>query len=664
MLDELKDLVDKKVFTVTETKQIMKQRSTYEATLVRRVAKKADFVRYASYEMDLEHLRRKRVDRLKIPKTPVTVSDFALVRRQFHIFERALKRFKSDVGLWIEYIQIAQKEGARSLVGRITARALQLHPNVPSLYILAASHELAHLSPSTARTILQRGIRFNSDNVEMWTEYVKMELGFIESLRRRWDVLGISGEGRSNLQKGKDVVSEKDQFLDVDMADGGTISAGTVETRDAELERLDQVGDEGTTARKQILDGVIVKAVMDSAVQALPQITLLESLNRLITTYPSTPTLRESLIAHLDGLLRSTLPQHPRAIKLLYTRLLTCASNSVPQASSSSNSNVETLQGRALIEGIRRANEMLISTLSDTQEESVREVYAQFALEWCQQDYVINLDENLKLYVLSSLQALIHRQKSNSPSLLCAHLKLVTEAARRGTVEPAKALDTARRYTSRASESAAVWISRLTTMKTLNENLNAVGKVWRQARRSVSPNDEKLLYVWTWGVSEDMDHDEQLKVYEDLLNESVGDSSLHEHLLLEYVTALHKSRSKPISEIKSDQVANESAKALKLQELHHMQSRFINTGIVWQKMFQLEAEENGDATVLNEIYELWRKANVMEATMAWAGWLLRNGKGIEASALVVRSKGSVGRKEQEVMETQWVRVMGQIGCAR
>jgi len=53
---------------------------------------------------------------------PPTVSDYALVRRQFHIFERALKKFKSDVGLWIQYIQVAKGEGARALVGRITAR--------------------------------------------------------------------------------------------------------------------------------------------------------------------------------------------------------------------------------------------------------------------------------------------------------------------------------------------------------------------------------------------------------------------------------------------------------------------------------------------------------------------------------------------------------------
>jgi hypothetical protein len=41
-------------------KQIMKKRTTFETTLVRRVAKKADFLRYITYEAELERLRRKR----------------------------------------------------------------------------------------------------------------------------------------------------------------------------------------------------------------------------------------------------------------------------------------------------------------------------------------------------------------------------------------------------------------------------------------------------------------------------------------------------------------------------------------------------------------------------------------------------------------------------
>ena len=53
---------------------------------------------------------------------PVTVSDHSLVKRQFQIFERGLKKFKSDVDLWIQYIQVAKREGARTLIGKVVAR--------------------------------------------------------------------------------------------------------------------------------------------------------------------------------------------------------------------------------------------------------------------------------------------------------------------------------------------------------------------------------------------------------------------------------------------------------------------------------------------------------------------------------------------------------------
>lgn len=66
MLDELKDLVDKGIFTKAETRQILKKRTQFETALVRRVAKKSDFLRYAAYEMSLEQLRRKRIERLSV----------------------------------------------------------------------------------------------------------------------------------------------------------------------------------------------------------------------------------------------------------------------------------------------------------------------------------------------------------------------------------------------------------------------------------------------------------------------------------------------------------------------------------------------------------------------------------------------------------------------
>ena len=81
-------------------------------------------------------------------------------------------------------------------------RALQLHPHESGLYIMGAAHELEHMSATGARTLLQRGIRINGDSMDLWKEYVKMEMGFIERLRRRWEVLGVEPENESVMSGG------------------------------------------------------------------------------------------------------------------------------------------------------------------------------------------------------------------------------------------------------------------------------------------------------------------------------------------------------------------------------------------------------------------------------------------------------------------------------
>ncbi|KAI0769680.1 U3 small nucleolar RNA-associated protein 6-domain-containing protein [Trametes elegans] len=485
MLAELKDLVQKGLFTQNEVKQIMQKRTAFETALVRRIPKKSDFLRYATYEMSLEALRRKRAERLKLPKGPPSVSDYALVRRQFQIFERALKKFKGDVGLWIQYIQVAKKEGARALVGRITARALQLHPSVPALYVLAASHELEHLSPTAARALLQRGIRLNSDSVEMWREYVKMELNFIESLRRRWSVLGIDVKGKAKeAGKAKDskrrhpVGSGEESGLDED---------ASAREDGMEVDGEEELG-EDEAARRQIMEGAIVKAVISNAVKALPKIELFTSLHELISTYPSPPSLRESLLVHLHGLLRDTLPSHPGAIKLAAMRHL------APDAS-----------GEALVDALRGANDTLsdaVRTSSGEAREGAANVYSEFLEEWCGKD----IDDSLKAYLITSLHLLIQQlHYPIPPALLSAHIRLlVRHQALFGADllpskvnNPEKILRVSRKYTTRAPTNAAVWLARLEAEKQFAQS-DDVQRAWQEARGKVE--GAGLEDVWLWGL--------------------------------------------------------------------------------------------------------------------------------------------------------------------
>ncbi|KAI0829637.1 U3 small nucleolar RNA-associated protein 6-domain-containing protein [Trametes gibbosa] len=498
MLAELKDLVQKSLFTQKEVKQIMQKRTAFETALVRRIPKKSDFLRYATYEMSLEALRRKRVERLKLPKGPPSVSDYALVRRQFQIFERALKKFKGDVGLWIQYIQVAKKEGARALVGRITARALQLHPNVPALYVLAASHELEHLSPSAARALLQRGIRLNSDSVEMWREYVKMELNFVESLRRRWSVLGIDTKG-----KGKDAIKVKGKQTNVadDLGASGLEDEiqGDHDSMDVDLQ--EEAVDEDEAARKQIMDGAIVKAVISNAVQAIPKIELFISIQELISRYPSPLSLRETLLDHLHALLRNTLPSLPAAIKLAATRAFTA-----------------DLPGVQLVDASRNANNVLseaVRTSSAEAREGMARVYVEFIDELIRK----TADDSLRFYssalsafarhkafLISSLHLLIQQLPSPTPAaLLAAHVRLLLRHhALLGSAllppkvnSPEKILHVSRKYTSQAPSSAAVWLARLDAEKQFAQPED-VDRAWRSARENVLGDEQED--VWLWGL--------------------------------------------------------------------------------------------------------------------------------------------------------------------
>lgn len=231
----------------------------------------------------------------------------------------------------------------------ILSRALKLHPSCIALYVLAAQQELDSGSPSAARILLQRGIRLNSESTEIWVEYVTMELNFVETLRRRWKTLGI-----------------KEESVDMD------------EQHDLEVP-------EDEAARQAILNGAIVKQVMEDAVKgepqiyqptnhclliymsALPRLKTFTSLLDLLRTYP-TP-LAPSLIQHAYDLMRLHLPSNAEARVLYADRHL--------------NSTLHPdLKGALLVDAIRESNEELTRTLQESGElVGMPEAYSEWIVE-------------------------------------------------------------------------------------------------------------------------------------------------------------------------------------------------------------------------------------------------------------------------------------------
>lgn len=156
-----------------------------------------------------------------------------------------------------------------------------------------------------------RALRFlkgASGEDEVWKEWVRVEVAFVERVRGRWTVLGI----------GKKVEEEKkEEQMDLDEEEGAAeveVPLMEGEAKDVETDdRAKEVQEQVLSGQEAILDGAIVRVVLDNCLACAYSVP--PSVLQPLTL--SNPAYSHSLVAHqlLIDLLR-TLPS-PLRLPLL-----------------------------------------------------------------------------------------------------------------------------------------------------------------------------------------------------------------------------------------------------------------------------------------------------------------------------------------------------------
>jgi U3 small nucleolar RNA-associated protein 6 len=140
-----------------------------------------------------------------------SLANHAIVRRVHFIYERALRKFRTDVSLWTAWLEWCRSSNSNRRLGRVMGRALQVHPTgaclcacvawcgwlrrtqlltrcmplpdthapppppEPGLWVYAAAWELEHNSnPGAARALMQQGLRMCRHSEQMWIAYFDM----------------------------------------------------------------------------------------------------------------------------------------------------------------------------------------------------------------------------------------------------------------------------------------------------------------------------------------------------------------------------------------------------------------------------------------------------------------------------------------------------------
>ncbi|RVX07994.1 U3 small nucleolar RNA-associated protein 6-like [Vitis vinifera] len=253
MVNELDDLERRGVFSRREIAEIVKQRRKFEYRLKRPSPLKQDYLAYIEYEKQLDSLRRlrkKSVAREAKKKTMKSVSDFAGVSRILEIYQLAVMRYKGDIDLWFRYLEFCRERrngrmkkavGSKlcevelivpsvglgvpmkanfadhlilwleipnlapyhavdyclvpaSILGvcNLTQTKLNVESkHVPGVWIYAAAWEFDHnLNATAARALMQSGLRVCPTSEDLWVEYLRMELTYLNKLKARKVALG------------------------------------------------------------------------------------------------------------------------------------------------------------------------------------------------------------------------------------------------------------------------------------------------------------------------------------------------------------------------------------------------------------------------------------------------------------------------------------------
>jgi U3 small nucleolar RNA-associated protein 6 len=279
---ELQEYERKQIFTREEISAIAKKRSDFEHILNARGSKAGDYVRYATYEMNLDSLRKKRCKRLGVKATA-----HGGQRTIFFILDRATKKFPGDLGLWVQYVQFCQKEKASKKLAKVFTAMLRLKPREWGLWVLAAKHYAEDQGDmTTARSYMQRGLRFCKDERRMYLEYAKLEMVYLAKLAARRKILGLDEE-----RKAPDAQEEDDNMMMLPEISAEDIdpeaNKGVEEVNADALQRL---------ANAPAYTGAIPLAIFDAAMKQFNDDSdVANDFFDLVATFDTVPSARKIL---------------------------------------------------------------------------------------------------------------------------------------------------------------------------------------------------------------------------------------------------------------------------------------------------------------------------------------------------------------------------------
>ncbi|KAK3772087.1 hypothetical protein RRG08_008324 [Elysia crispata] len=210
MIPELEEMNRVGLFTVKETKTILKKREGHEYKLRQLTKTKESYLNYIQYEtklLELLKFRRKKTGQGNLKKG----IEKAIADRIHQLYRMLTTRFKECVEFWEMHIDFSKQMNEKAYVTRLYEQALKLHARNEDLWLKAARWENSQEgngNPHQARTVLLKGRRTNPDSEAIFLQMFLFELQLGRQVAKRKVILGLVEESQEKEKEEKVCESE------------------------------------------------------------------------------------------------------------------------------------------------------------------------------------------------------------------------------------------------------------------------------------------------------------------------------------------------------------------------------------------------------------------------------------------------------------------------
>lgn len=188
MLPELEQMERVRLFSKEETRQILKKRQRLEYRLRKKTKVEEDYIRYIEYERNLLALIKKRRQSTGYTFKKLEI-DIPIVQRIHRLYQLCQVRFPHSEDAWLQHIEFCKKRKEFTRVSRLFTAMLRTMNKKPELWLAAARWEVNQSNLDTGRSLMTRGISFNSSSIFLWVEYYRLELETTEMLRKGREII-------------------------------------------------------------------------------------------------------------------------------------------------------------------------------------------------------------------------------------------------------------------------------------------------------------------------------------------------------------------------------------------------------------------------------------------------------------------------------------------